>query len=234
VEANADRAASQMNAWISVLFGIVGGLVLVGLVWAQIWLARRFRRRFNVGVAAATVIGALTLVVGLISLGWTASTVGGLRTGAFTDVRDAATARIEGNNAKSNESLTLIARGSGGAFEEAWQASATVVEERISRFRDLDSLWQPYVAVHTEIRTLDDGGQWDQAVAKATTASNTTFTSFDEAVAGLVDSSAEDISTGLGSATPWLIAGSVLTLAAGIAMAVLGRRGIAQRLKEYR
>ena len=165
--------------------------VLAFLVWSQIGLARRFKRRFNVGLVIASVVGAVTLLVGLISLGWTAATVGGLRDGAFTDVRDAATARIEGNNAKSNESLTLIARGSGASFEEAWQASATVVDERISRFRDLDVVWQPYVDVHTEVRKLDDGGQWDQAVTKATTESNTTFTTFDDAVAQQVADSGD-------------------------------------------
>jgi hypothetical protein len=234
VEANADRAASQMNAWISIVFGIVGLVVLAFLVWAQIGLARRFKRRFNVGLVVASVVGAVTLLVGLIALGWTAATVGSLRDGAFTDVRDAATARIEGNNAKSNESLTLIARGSGASFEEAWQASATVVEQRITRFRDLDTLWQPYADVHTQVRKLDDGGQWDQAVRVATTGSNTTFTSFDDALDGLVDSSADGISAGLGSATPWLVIGAVLSFAAGIVMAAFGRRGVAQRLKEYR
>ena len=234
VQANADRAASQMNARIAWLFGVVGVLVLAFLVWSQIGLARRFKRRFNVGLATASVVGAVTLLVGLIALGWTAATVGGLREGAFTDVRDAATARIEGNNAKSNESLTLIARGSGASFEEAWQASATVVAERISRFRDLDVVWQPYAVVHTQIRELDDGGRWDQAVTKATTDSNTTFTAFDDAVAQQVDSSASEIRSGLGSAVPWLIIGAILTFAAGIVMAVIGRRGVAQRLKEYR
>lgn len=235
VEANADRAAGQMNAGIAILFGVVGVSVLVFWVWAQIGLARRFRRRFNVGMVIASVVGVLTLLIGVVVLGWTAVTVADLRDGAFTDVRAAATARIEANNAKSNESLTLIARGSGASFEEAWQASATVVQQQVSRFRGLDdSIWQPYVAVHTEIRELDDGGQWDQAVTTATSESNTTFTAFDDAVADLVDSSASTITSGLGSATPWLVIGSVLSVVAGIAMAVLGRRGVAERLKEYR
>lgn len=234
VEANADRAASQMNAWISFLFGVVGLVVLVGFGWCQLWLARRFKRRFNVGLVIATGVGLLTLIVGLIALGWTAATVGGVRDGSFTDVRDAATARIEGNNAKSNESLTLIARGSGASFEQAWQASAASVTDHISRFRDLTSLWQPYADVHTQIRKLDDGGQWDQAVRLATSDSNSTFNAYDDAVARLVDSSAEGITQGLGSATPWLIVGAIGSFAAGLMMAVLGRRGLAQRLKEYR
>lgn len=234
VEANAARAASQMNARVAILFGLAGLVVLAGLVWCQVWLARRFRRRFNVGMVVATVVGALALILGLILLGWTAVSVGSLRDGAFADVRAAATARIEGNNAKSNESLTLIARGSGASFEQAWKTSAATVEDNLTRFRDLDALWQPYVTVHTEIRTLDDGGQWDAAVEKATTDSNSTFNDFDDTVARLVDSSSASITTGLGSTIPWLVVGAILSFAAGIVMAVVGRRGVGQRLKEYR
>lgn len=235
VAANAERAESQMNARIAILFGFVGVVVLGFLVWAQVWLARRFRRRFNVGMAVATVVGALTLLAGLIALGWTASTIGGIRDGSFTDVRDAATARIEGNNAKSNESLTLIARGSGGSFEEAWKSSAEVVTERITSVgRDLAVTWQPYVDVHGQIRTLDDGGQWDKAVQLATGESNTAFTGFDEAVASVVDSASADTTGGLRGTIGWLVVGAVATTAAGVVIATLGRRGVAQRLKEYR
>ncbi|HEU4545207.1 MAG TPA: hypothetical protein VFR88_02835, partial [Microlunatus sp.] len=235
VEANADRAASQMNARIAILFGVVGVVVLGLLVWVQVGLARRFKRRLNVGLVVASAVGAVTLIVGLITLGWAAATIGTIRDGSFTDVRDAATARIEGNNAKSNESLTLIARGSGGSFEEAWKASAAVVEDRISRFgRDLEVVWQPYVDVHTQIRTLDDGGQWDKAVALATTQSNTAFTAFDTNVAREVDSASAETTGSLAATVPWMVIGAILSLVAGIAMAVLGRRGLAQRLKEYR
>ena len=224
-----------MNARIAILFALVGLAVLGLLVWVQVRLARRFKRRFNVGLVIASIVGAATLIVGLVALGWASVTIGNIRDGSFTDVRDAATARIEGNNAKSNESLTLIARGSGGSFEEAWKTSAAIVEDRISGFgRDFEVVWQPYVDVHTQIRELDDGGQWDKAVALATSESNTTFTAFDTNVAREVDSASAETTGGLAATVPWMIIGAILSLIAGIAMAVLGRRGLAQRLKEYR
>jgi hypothetical protein len=235
VTANADRAESQMNARIAILFALAGLAVLGLLVWVQVRLAQRFRRRFNVGLVIASIIGAATLIIGLIALGWASVTIGTIRDGSFTDVRDAATARIEGNNAKSNESLTLIARGSGGSFEEAWKTSAAIVEDSISGFgRDFEVVWQPYVDVHTQIRELDDGGQWDKAVALATSESNTTFTAFDTNVAREVDGASAETTGGLAATVPWMIVGAILSLIAGIAMAVLGRRGLAQRLKEYR
>ena len=77
-------------------------------------------------------------------------------------------------DAKSNESLTLIARGSGSAFEKAWQASSAAVttepasSTRTRRPRACDPLpWKAYADVHQEIRRLDDGGDWEKAVALA-------------------------------------------------------------------
>ena len=96
-------------------------------------------------------------------------------------------------------------------------------------------VWQPYVDVHTQIRKLDDGGQWDKAVgAGHEPESNTTFTAFDTNVAREVDSASAETTGGLAATVPWMIVGAILSLIAGIAMAVLGRRGLAQRLKEYR
>ena len=234
VAANAERAESQMNAWIAILLAVVGLGVLGVLIWVQVWLARRFKRRFNVGLAIATAVGAVTLAGSLVVLGWTAARIDDIRKGSFADVRAAATARIEGNDAKSNESLTLIARGSGAAFEQAWTASAAEVENSIARFRDFQSVWQPYVDVHTEIRRADDGGQWDQAVKLAITTSNQAFTTFDENTAGVVNSASSATTDGISGTVPGMILGAIGTLAAGIGMAVLGRRGLAQRLREYR
>lgn len=235
VEANAARAAGQMNARVALLFGAVGLIVLAGLVWTQVWLARRFKRRFNVGLALASAVGALTLVAGLVGFGLTAARLDAIESGSFATVRNGAAARIAGNDAKSNESLTLIARGSGAAFEEAWQRSATVVTDLLPAVgRDLLVLWQPYADDHARIRELDDGGQWDQAVALATSDANTTFASFDETVARVVDDASGRTTSGLSAMVPWLVVGSLLSLAAGVVMAVLGRRGVAERLREYR
>ena len=80
-----------------------------------------------------------------------------------------------GSTPSRNESLTLIARGSGGAFEKAWQASTAAVDAELAELAqnpastDLSRLpWAAYAAAHQEIRALDDGGDWDEAVALAT------------------------------------------------------------------
>ena len=49
-----------------------------------------------------------------------------------------------------------------------------------------------------------------------------------------MDSASAETTGGLAATVPWMVIGAILSLIAGIAMAVLGRRGLAQRLKEYR
>ncbi len=92
--------------------------------------------------------------------------------------------------------------------------------------------------MHAEIRTLDDDGSWDAAVAKATgtgeDSANTTFGRFDAALAGTIDQVAAETAQSLGSRQPGLVTAALFCLLAGLAAAVLGRAGIAARLREYR
>ena len=206
---------------------------------AQVWLARRFRRRVNPGVVAATGIVLVTWVIGLIALGATGAAVNSIKDGSFADVNAVATARIQGFNAKSNESLTLIARGSGAAFEKAWgQSAAQVTSSLADSSPALRAPWDAYAAVHRQIRTFDDSGQWDQAVQLATGtgegSSNATFTAFDDQTTVFLDQVTTATADGLGGSRVGLIIGAVLSLLAGLAAAVLARRGVEARLREYR
>jgi hypothetical protein len=239
VAANATRAASQMGIWPIAVLAVAGLAALAALAWAQVWLARRFRRRFNPAVAAATVIVAVAWVIGLIAMGLTGAAVNRIEAGPFADVNGVATARIQGFNAKSNESLTLIARGSGAAFEKAWATSATAVTESMAGFSPpLRDQWTRYADVHAQIRALDDSGKWDQAVALATgtaaNSSNATFGAFDQGTSVYLSEVTAATQSGLTGSRAGLIIGAILSLLAGLAGAVLARRGIEARLREYR
>jgi hypothetical protein len=219
---------------------VAGLLAVAALVLAMIWVARRFRRRINVGLAAATLVVFLTWVIGTIVLGGTLAAVSSTRAGSFTAVNDAATARIQANNAKSNESLTLIARGSGAAFEAAWAGSAQQVDEKLRRLPidKMTPLWSAYKTTHRKIRTLDDGGSWDAAVALATgsdaKSSNSVFTAFDRRATTVLDSANQSTSNQLAKPQALLILLAFLTFAAGVGAALLARSGLAARLREYR
>jgi hypothetical protein len=191
-------------------------------------------------LASAAVLLVIT-VGGLIAAQLLGSTLSSISNGSFAAINTAADARIDANNAKSNESLTLIARGSGQAFEDAWKSSADSVSgnlQRLSERPELVTQWQAYTDVHGEIRDLDDGGRWERAVALATgskaDSSNTVFGTFDQNLASYLDEESQQTSNSLADEQPAMVAGAILILLGGLAAALLGRWGVAARLKEYR
>lgn len=239
VTANADRARSQMGIWQIAILVVAGVGALTALVLAQTWLARQFRRRLNPAVVVATVVVAVAWLVGLIAVGTTGAAVAQIQDGSFSDVNSVASARIEGFNAKSTESLTLIARGSGAAFEQAWQtSSAAVVADLGEQPAALRTSWDAYVGVHRQIRELDDSGQWNQAVSLATgggaQSSNATFAAFDEQTSTHLDEVTTQTEQGLGGSRAGLVLGAILSLLAGLVAAVAAQRGVDARLREYR
>ncbi len=239
VAANAGRAESQMVTWQIAVLGVAGIAALGALFLVQTRLSRQFRRRLNPAVVAATGVVAVAWIIGLIAVGATGAAVRGIQDGSFADVNAVATARIEGFNAKSNESLTLIARGSGTAFEKSWQQSAVTVGDNLAGLpAPLRTAWGSYTKVHQQIRALDDSGKWDQAVALATgtgpDSSNATFGSYDQATAQFLGQVTRQTEQGLGGSRVGLVIGAILSLLAGLAAAVLARRGLEARLREYR
>ena len=158
------------------------------------------------------------------------------------------TARIAAFDAKANESLTLIARGSGAAFEEAWQASSPTRRRAdgasaSDRARTLEAL--PWTAYTTRApgrsATLDDGGNWDEAVALATGTGRrrrqrARSTPSTRASGDALDGAARrpprrSTRTGGGSAARRRRC-SACSL--GLVAAALAWWGVAQRLEEYR
>lgn len=240
VTANADRAAEEMDLRPGYIFVVVALLGLAATALAHVWLSRRFKRTINVGVLGGAIVLLVGLVVGFAGTQQIGATVADVRGGSFADLNQAAEARIEANDAKANESLTLISRGSGAAFEQAFQDSSVVVENNLAVLDgpNLGGLWFQYGTVHEEIRNLDDGGSWDQAVARATGAgddsANTTFNAFDAALAAYLDDVSAATANTLGGRIPGLVVLAVVTLLAGLGAGLLSRWGVGTRLEEYR
>ena len=158
-----------------------------------------------------------------------------------------ATARSAAFDAKSNESLTLIAR-AGNASEAKWKtpsesvlANVVVLEAAqgsIGPAGSLRTAWNAYGTEHVAIRKLDDAGTWDQAVAAATKteppSANATFTAFtSQADQSLETFRAATQATVTEPQTRVTVTGWVL-LVICLAAALLALRGISQRLEEYR
>jgi hypothetical protein len=221
-------------------------LALATLIVPQLYLSAKTRRTFNRPLLAAT---AVVLVAGLIALGvvaWAKAQANDARAGPYRQTVGLASARIGGFDAKSAEALTLIARGSGAAFEERFQATSGAASAAMAR--DLSdaapgsaqaatvAAFQRYVAEHKKLRALDDGGQHDQAVASATGtgAANQAFAEFERSSSRALVTEAGDLSDDFDRAASPLVPVAWLVLLAGLAAAVLAWRGMAQRLREYR
>ena len=155
VEANTARATASLTTgwgWVLPVLALAAAVVFVVV---QLRVARQFRRRVNAGLLTGSIVLLGLFLVSLVALGGLIVSVSSARSD-FQDVSDVGTARVQGNLAKSSESLTLIARGSGQSYEQSWQASDATVLERLSRVRDGSTFaepWRAYAQVHTQIRS---------------------------------------------------------------------------------
>jgi hypothetical protein len=240
VRANTQRANASLTTgwgWVLPLLALAATALLVVV---QVRVARQFKRRINAGLLTASIVLLGLSLASLVALAGLAGSVGATRDD-FDDVSNAGTARLQANLAKSSESLTLIARGSGKAYEDSWRASSAEVTDHLSEVRDasvLSSGWQNYAKVHEQIRALDDGGAWEDAVGLAVGSgkgsSNAAFTPVDSALDTFVSGTGTNAVTKLRGHHTGLVLGCVLTFLAGLGAAWSGSRGIAARLKEYR
>ena len=240
VEANTERAGQSLNAHVPILLALpaIAALVVLGLMHQ--WLARRFRRRINTGLAGAA---AAVLVLGIAAFAVSAAQAGAnahLREHDYATAVTGSEARSDANAAKTNESLRLVARGSGQAYEEAWVAFSGDVTDALDRPELSDAPradWEEYVTAHDEVVRLDSGGDWDAAVTRATQredgSASMHFSSFDAGMERLITESAATTSSTLRGGSPAFIVTTIATVIGGLAAAALAWRGVTARLKEY-
>lgn len=240
VAANTDRASRSLGANIPILIALPGIAALVALFLLNQWIARRFRRRINTGLAGAAaavlVLGAAAIAVSVTQAG--ANTQ--LRAGDYATAVNGAEARSDANAAKTNESLRLVARGSGQSFEQAWEQFSgqvtTALQEPELAGAPRES-WERYLEGHRTVVGLDQGGDWDAAVQLATNrddgAPTAHFAAFDSGMESMITSAADKASATLRAGTPAFYVVAVLTVLGGFAAAGLAWRGVTARLKEY-
>jgi hypothetical protein len=226
-------------------------LLLSGLVVAQLYLVRRTQRLINRGLAVAT---AATLVLLLwVGISWigAASELSSARDDGSAQVDLIARARITALQARADEALTLVARGSGDSFENDFKdrmatlagdgqlgralTAATDAQVRNSLDQASTELaaWRTQ---HTQVRSLDDGGQYPEAVALAVGDKGTsaTFGRLDTALADAIakaDSAFRTHASSAGDAMTAAAAGWALLTIVAVAGLVLGLR---LRIAEYR
>ena len=233
-------------------------LLLVATLAGIVDVSLRERRRTNRTVSVGLVAAAVALVA---ALGWWAAAVT-VANGRLDEAQrhgDAATALDEARTAvlqaRSSESLTLVARSGGFASDDDVTAQIDRVvgpdgaggllaradggapgsTDRVGALYTAVGDWQ---AAHRRVRELDDGGQYKEAVASVLTTapggSGAAFERLDGALAEAIDaerSAFADAAAAAGRATTGLTTGpALLALLAAAAVAV----GLGRRIGEYR
>jgi len=248
-EVDAGYGDARSSWWVTLLVLLLAGL-LIALLLVQRRLSRMTHRTFNVPLVAATVVTAIL-----------ALTAGGILTAQRAHLHSAdvdgstpvallAEVRILALRERGDEALTLAAHGSGGAYETDFQsvakrldganglldkAAAAVSGNAADAVQNARVRHDDYVAVHTKVRQLDDGGDFDGAVKLAIgSATSATFTAFTGDVGNALTDHKATFTDEIGSAGNGL--GLLIVLGPLLALVVcaLAFAGIRTRLEEYR
>jgi len=249
-----DSGSAAGYPWLAVPLGV---LALIGLFRAQRYLTRRTNRVLNLGLVATTVAVMVSLV--WINVAWY---------GVHTHLRAAhdkgsaqvellSQARIAALQGRTDEALTLVARGSGGAYEKDFsdtmsrligkdgrggllaaayaESNDPAVRDSITKaVSDLEA-WQK---IHVTLRADDDSGDNLQAVGLAVgTGATDTPAPFNLADgdlnAGITRANAmfDDESAAAAKSLRGLAIAIALLTAAAVAAAAIGFQ---RRIAEYR
>ncbi len=235
VDANTDRAEGAMNGQHPFWLLLIGVAALASLFLLNRQLAQAFRRRFNKGLAIAAVIVLVVTAVAVFGAFLRDTSNDDLRDTEFAAAVSLAETRTAANDAKAIESLRLIKRGNGDAFEEQWQESVDKVEKGLAR-ADAVADWNSYTELHDEIVKADDEGRWNEARLAATRTEedgSTSFSKFDDALAEQTDKNAKVATDELESGREIALVFGLLTIVLGVAAAVAVARGIGERRREF-
>lgn len=241
VTANESRASQQLRSLDNAWFEVIGLACLIVLLVAMVWVARRFRRVLNLGLLAAALLVLATWIVGGALLATARTSAADLRDGDLRTISLVGQIRTAGNEAKVQESLRLIAQGSGSSHEKSWQESSDTVT-RLTDSLDGDAAqlgtkWRAYADAHDAVAALDDKGEWDKAVKQATGDSakspNATFAAFDELASEVLTARGDEVrrTTDSRSLAPFvmLLVGVPVLIVAGVSAGM----GLRTRLREY-
>jgi hypothetical protein len=246
-----DHNAASAYPYFATLFGLV---LLAALSGAQRYVMRRTRRRFNLGLVAASALMVAALIYQNVSWSSLHAHLDAAAARGSDQVNTLVQARIAALQARADEALTLVARGSGGAFETDFKntmnsligtdgtggtlgdaernASDRAVRDAISRAMSDLRAWQ---AVHTGLRQSDDSGQYTAAVSAAVGAASVDASQVvDHDLGGGIETANEVFATQAADASDAIRVVGIVVLI--LTLLVLGGLtvGVQRRIAEYR
>jgi hypothetical protein len=246
VNADQDRAGS-----FPILEILVGLLVLGVLIVAQVYVRRHTNRVFNIGLLSGTLAALISLLWVVIATFGVIGDVDDSRTQGSAQVDVLAQARIATLQARTDETLTLVARGTGQAYEadygnkikqlngllDSAQSKATdsTVQDQVKAARANMDAWS---TAHGTIHKDDEGGDYVNAVKvaidSAPDSASTAFDKLDTSLRDAIDRTRSSFNTQI-SAASGALGGTVFGVSLlAIIVAAGATSGIWQRLKEYR
>jgi hypothetical protein len=248
-----DQAVADGGTWtVLALVAVVAALVAIWVLHRRI--ARTTKRRLTPGVALAGGAIGLLLVWGVIALGLCAALTASARDDGSEPNRELVAARFAVLQSRSDEVLTLVARSSGGDYEQdyvrrsiglyGWQGLLDRARDEAGSGAAADDATAAAAAgrrgivVHELVRTLDVSGDYDQAVALALSTAPDggqgtaaqVQDALDRAVTTTAGTAASDAATA-DTATTLLAVGVVLLTLVAVGGLVAG---VWPRLQEYR
>lgn len=232
--------------------------LLAALIVTQVYLTRKTNRLLNVGLVVATVSIVITLLWGAVALIVQSTLVGSGEEDGSHQVDVLVRARIAALQARADETLTLVARGDGEAYENDFvnlagqlggsdgqggllgearglAADGPAADEIDAAIQDATAWFK----AHAEVRRQDDDGQYQDAVDTAIrddkkNGAAGAFVRLDENLVAAINVGRQEFLDDTRNAERALtllapgIAVLALIAAAGAAM------GIRERLREYR
>ena len=198
----AQVTADQDSAGSFPILELLLGLLVLGLlIAAQIVLYRRTNRVFNAGLLAATAATLVSLLWVMIAGIAVMGDIDASRRDGSAQVDVLATARLATLAARADETLTLVARGAGQAYQADYvkvdkqlgdllttasaQATDNGVRAKIESAKADHTAWS---TAHVALRKADDGGDYGGAVTVAIgTGSDSAATAFDKLDSDLRD-----------------------------------------------
>jgi hypothetical protein len=252
-QAEANRvSADQDRAGSFPIVEILLGLLVVGvLIVAQVYLRRHTNRVFNIGLVFGTVAAVISLLWVTFATFSVIGHVDDSRTDGSGQVDVLAQARIATLQARTDETLTLVARGTGKAYEDDYvkkaqqltslldkagsKATNSTVQDEVSSATANRKAWS---TAHDTIRQADNNGDYNAAVKLAIepvpAGAGTAFDKLDTDLREAIDHTRGAFNTEISDAGGAL-GGTVFGVALlAIIVAAGATAGIWQRLKEYR
>ena len=236
VAADFDQVANTPWLLVAVLLG------LAALLATQVWDSRRTHRILNPALSGGVAVVVVAAALSPVLLGVT-GTAGDVRTGSYRTALAVSQALSQAYDARAMESFTLIRRGSGAAYEQAFGTAADETERQLARVGDGSTnatakLFTAWRAQHVTIRKLDDGGNWEGAVALTGSTSTgspaAAFDAFTTSASGVLKHAETSTTDRLARARTTAVGIGRMLAAAGLVAAGLSWLGLTKRLEEYR